>query len=272
MKIDIGETYYRSPLVLPRLLGDLSEFVVGFHDVVRRAGRLPLWHRADPIHWWLPPEMDPFWKLEGHTRATQLSSRYRPSGGTWSDHTLIESAVEPSFRRRLRTLGSSDASLFVELVCEVNRVSGRGTGLIRTEDVGNSGRDGSRIIFPSYTLVYEGLLSLWDWICETELPSFIHAIVAFCAVTNLHPFTDGNGRSARWLFCSILFRDQGTGDDFYPLYEYFVRDQGISTLALRKAEVLGDWRPLASYLLDVMSEMIRRRVDVSARAKRSDVE
>ncbi|MGN6481498.1 Fic family protein, partial [Luteibacter sp.] len=174
-------------------------------------------------------------------------------------------AVESNLRRRLRKLGCEDGSLFVELLCEVNRTAGRGSGLIRSSNVGNIGLDGSRIVFPNHYLVAEGLRSLWRWICETGHPSFFQAIVAFCAVTNLHPFADGNGRTARWLFCSLLFRENETGKDFYPLYEYFVRDQGISTLALRKAEVLGEWNPLASYLLDVTSEMIRRRTEAVKR-------
>ncbi|KJV36376.1 hypothetical protein VI08_05160 [Luteibacter yeojuensis] len=79
------------------------------------------------------------------------------------------------------------------------------------------------------------------------------------AICNIHPFVDGNGRAARWLFNTIILGGTTPPQRTLPLYEYFHRDGGTSTLLFRTVELSGDWDPLFAYIAAILDEMAYRR-------------
>lgn len=77
----------------------------------------------------------------------------------------------------------------------------------------------------------------------------IRATLIFFAIVHYHPFSDGNGRIARTIF-NLLLRCGGLPDDQYlPLFELMHRSQGGYEIALRNAEVFGNWNPLVRFMV-----------------------
>ena len=76
------------------------------------------------------------------------------------------------------------------------------------------------------------------------------AAVAFALLLNCHPFTDG--RTARLLFNHLLHRGGMPADVYLPLHEIGRRSQGGYEIALRIAELRGDWEPFLRWLLDAI--------------------
>lgn len=83
-------------------------------------------------------------------------------------------------------------------------------------------------------------------------PPLFVATLSLALVVNCHPFTDGNGRVGRILFNAIL-REAGMPSDVYiPFYEIALRSRGGYEIALRRAEIRGEWDPLFSYAVSVI--------------------
>ena len=87
---------------------------------------------------------------------------------------------------------------------------------------------------------------------EARAPPAFRAAVVHVLLLNCHPFTDGNGRVARILLNHVL-KQGGMPDGVYlPLYEVANRFMGGYEIALRFAEIRGDWEPFLQYLLDAI--------------------
>lgn len=69
---------------------------------------------------------------------------------------------------------------------------------------------------------------------------------------NAHPFSDGNGRTARVMLNHVLRLGGMPTSVYLPLYEIAHRSQGGHDIALRTTELRGDWEPLFSYLLNAL--------------------
>lgn len=80
-----------------------------------------------------------------------------------------------------------------------------------------------------------------DW------PLLARAAVVMGMFLNAHPFTDGNGRTARVLVNLLLFDGQAV-ERFMPLYELALRSEGGFEIALRRAELFQDWAGLIGWL------------------------
>lgn len=73
------------------------------------------------------------------------------------------------------------------------------------------------------------------------------AIVTLAGLVNAHPFADGNGRVARMLFTACLRAGGLPHDTYIPFYEFAERACGGYEIALRLAEIRGEWSALVAW-------------------------
>ncbi|WP_415207812.1 Fic family protein [Rudaea sp.] len=84
------------------------------------------------------------------------------------------------------------------------------------------------------------------------------ALVSMVAITNCHPFRDGNGRTSRVMSNSALCSAQLLRENVYiPLYECFWLSHRGYEIRVRIAEIKDDWEPLMQYICDVVSVLCK---------------
>lgn len=123
----------------------------------------------------------------------------------------------------------------------------------RTGNVGfGPDATGVSILLPPASAIGPILGDLELVLQKNAWPPVCRAAVAAALLLNAHPFTDGNGRTARVLV-NIILRDGGMPSSaFIPLYEFADRSCGGFEIALRRTEVLGDWGSIIAWLINVI--------------------
>jgi hypothetical protein len=152
----------------------------------------------------------------------------------------------------------------------MRRACGRLTGNehadLRRSSIGlEADRDGTRIEFGPWEQVPERLGHLLAAIRSSNLPPTMTAISAMAVLLNIHPFPDGNGRSARALFNATL-EYGGVGENGYlPLSAILAASRAGYEIRLRDAETNGNWLPLIDYFLVVYGTLADSRRSQTAR-------
>lgn len=110
-------------------------------------------------------------------------------------------------------------------------------------------RNGNRIVYPSPNYVIPQLSVIYNhWRRYREIAPGFAAVVAMAALTNLHPFMDGNGRVARIVFNWTL--NQNRARPLYlPIYELSALSRCGYLVRLRQAQYHSEWAPLFRFLL-----------------------
>lgn len=120
------------------------------------------------------------------------------------------------------------------------------TGTIGTEPDLN----GSSIEFPSLVDTAHQI----DWLrCKIrderdKVLLLLAAISSLPIITNLHLFTDGNGRLSRAVFNHILHRIGMPSDVYLPVYELMDASKGGFLIRLRQAEIQNEWEPFVLFM------------------------
>lgn len=150
----------------------------------------------------------------------------------------------PTFRRSLRGLN--------RLLTE------RRSGWRRDEIRLAKDRNGNRVQFPPAAIIPGQLEKIWFLLCDKNAgPAIFKAAIVHLLLVNCHPFTDGNGRVARVLFNHVLRQGGMPKDVYFPLYEIANRSCGGHEIALRYAELRGEWEPLLAYLINALNSYRR---------------
>lgn len=196
-----------------------------------------------------------YWTATHHELSFAMApGQFSRSG--WSSHTRQEAQIPIALSDHMRlALARDDCPLFLKTFARANGEATHGTGMFRSGGSGTQGEDGSMVLFPSVQRVQPRLAALQAFLSQSELPAFAKAVVAYCAVCNIHPFEDGNGRVARWLFSCVAQVNISERFKFLPIYEYFQRSHGAFLIRLRLAELRGDWNSLAGYLAHIVNTM-----------------
>lgn len=130
-----------------------------------------------------------------------------------------------------------------------------GPGSMRTTaGVRTRAERGASIAFPPAAGIVPRMRALLAFIRQEDgSTALFKAMVALVALTNCHPYANGNGRTARWLFNGVLRWRGGLPSGAYvPLLAFFERSQGGFLIRQRRAEIYGDWDDLALYLCKVL--------------------
>ncbi len=108
---------------------------------------------------------------------------------------------------------------------------------------------GSPAIFPNPAIIPDLMAELGTWL-EAAEPSPATAFDAHFRVTAIHPFADGNGRTARLLMNLVLLRAG------YPPVAVRPEDRGGYLTALETASTAGDLTPYRSLMSHRLAETL----------------
>jgi Fic family protein len=136
-----------------------------------------------------------------------------------------------------------------------------GAGRFRREDVKVGDVEGDQVVVhhypPAWLQVEPEVEALLRWIEEGKVRGdgaddpWVHPVIqagiAQHRLVWIHPFVDGNGRSARMFTTMLLYQ---RGYDFKYLFElssYYNRDRDAYYQALRTADTTGDYTKWLTY-------------------------
>jgi hypothetical protein len=162
------------------------------------------------------------------------------------------SLVELEVMRQLPPAESVlDEDAFMELLLLIHRrVCGRAEGFRRGDIQTQPDRMGNCVRYPPFDVIVRSLGQLYGYWHEHAVSKRgLAAVVILAAVTNLHPFQDGNGRVARVLFNHLL---NGERDEpiYLPLHEIAALSRGGFLIRLRQAQYHAEWVALFDFLAD----------------------
>lgn len=120
---------------------------------------------------------------------------------------------------------------------------------------------GSRVVLPNAAKVPVLMEEFWDWLGTTELDVIDMAVEAHYRLVRIHPFVDGNGRTARLLMNMILLKGG------YPAGLIRKEDRLRYIMGLEKAQLGGDKMDYE----EVIYEGIGRSLDIYLEAVREVV-
>lgn len=138
------------------------------------------------------------------------------------------------------------------LTSAATRLTGGGVSETRSKSAVLSGdAHGIATLFRPATIVHVELQALRARAADTEIPVSLRAVGAMCTLLNIHPFPDGNGRTARLLFNVIINHGQ-SGAVYIPLCAAFDASMGGFELRLREATYNENWLPLLAYFTAIL--------------------
>lgn len=186
----------------------------------------------------------------------ELSAHYLAlrSPGSPADRTPVEARVLAALEAEGGALTGACATEFSDRLLSLNRNLAGGDGGWRTGDVKLADdRAGNQIYFPPVSGVPRQIERLRLFLADRGAdPPLFTAAVACVLLLNCHPFTDGNGRTARVLFNHLLHCGGMPAHVYFPLYELARRSHGGYEIALRIAEIRGDWEPFVRFILNAI--------------------
>ncbi|MDQ8756909.1 Fic family protein [Sphingosinicella sp. LHD-64] len=155
---------------------------------------------------------------------------------------------------RFGPLENSSRSAFKSQLASLNKRLMNGASEWRRDDIClNGDRDGNSVRFPAAAAIPEQLDSIRSILVQDyEEPTIFRATMALALLVNCHPFVDGNGRVGRSLFNYALRQGGMPTNVYFPFYEIARQSRGGYEIALRCAEVRGDWQPLLRFVLDMI--------------------
>lgn len=142
--------------------------------------------------------------------------------------------------------GPTSFDQFIEQVRRLHQeVDGGSTGEFRRSAVQiKPDQSGFQILFPDHESVLEILGRLWLFINDNrDLPKLLIATILYVGIIHAHPFSDGNGRTARLLF-NLCLRQHFVFDDSLPMEKIASIDPGAFLIKLRRSIYGGEWEPL----------------------------
>ena len=149
--------------------------------------------------------------------------------------------------------GAADALSRQPLQEDLNAWNKRftGDGLLRTGAIcTNADSMGRRVVFPPPGNVRTQLEELHGFLARHDAaPRSFRGTVSLIAVTNCHPYTDGNGRVGRSLFNAIINSAKSSLGCYLPLREIHTYSRGGYIIRARQAEIHGDWTPISRFML-----------------------
>ncbi len=149
--------------------------------------------------------------IEGNTLTRQETSLVLEKGLTVRGKPLKDHQEAVDHRdalRLVRELVTRNRPITEADVCDLHRLVVGGTLKAEAGVYSQHRRRiaGSMVVFPNPAKVPDLMQQLGDWLTESQ-PSVETAIEAHLRLVSIHPFSDGNGRTARLLLNLVLMKD-----------------------------------------------------------------
>lgn len=170
-------------------------------------------------------------------------------GRVRQERTSVEADVLDRYMRR----GQDGLRTFSDVLMELNGQAAPDSLGQRTGAMGlRADAEGVRVQFPSAEAVPSLIENARRLMINESYPVIVRAAIVHVAILNAHPFTDGNGRTARMIANLILRSGCKTPVIYIPLYEFGIRSRGGFEIALRYAEIFDRWDPILAYFCNVV--------------------
>ncbi len=174
-----------------------------------------------------------------------------------------EQMVKNNYQALLYVLEHLEDPITAQTLIDIARMVTRGASDetvegFRTVPVYVTGREGIVYTPPDAAQVPALVDDLIAFITDSELHPLLKACIAHFYFVYVHPFTDGNGRTARALSYMMLLR---TGYDFFRYFSIsglIAEERGRYYKAMRQVETSGNDM---TYFIDYYSAMLSRSVD-----------
>lgn len=158
--------------------------------------------------------------------------------------TRMEKVHFDNCSREIRTSLSEEARRYkgfgIALCYAASALRGTQTDF-RLDDVFVTSGEPDYWEFPPSDEIDVSLEQLYLLLCKKGVPPLWRSIVSLMVVNFVHPFIDGNGRTSRVLFNTLL----GTKEETYlPLKELQCVSRGGQLIKMKRAWLYGDWNPL----------------------------
>ncbi len=181
-------------------------------------------------------------------------------------------AIEPLHGQRDERLNKGDLLNLHRTLVDGVRGGHRGAGELRREDVCVGDIvDGETIVHhqpPAWTVIEEEVDALFEWLEAGKAKGdgaddpWVHPVIQAGILQHrlvyIHPFLDGNGRSARMMTTLLLYQ---RGYDFkylFELSEYYNADRDMYYGGLRTADRTGEYTEWLEYFLGGFSHQMWR--------------
>lgn len=113
-------------------------------------------------------------------------------------------------------------------------------------------RFGRRWLFPDSSCVRPSLLALRHYLARDDGDDpLVRAVVAHCLIGAMHPFVEGNGRTARVVFNLLVGRLNGF-TTYLPLRKIFNISRHGYEIRMRHTVATADWTELIHYFCNVI--------------------
>ncbi len=142
-------------------------------------------------------------------------------------------------------------------------------GVLRDVDVSVRGSDGTEyfIACPKDS-VPEELESLVDWVNNSPFGDIVTATLFFHEFESIHPFEDGNGRTGRVLFQTLLGSLGLSNCHLCKFEERMLRDTTAYYDLLAYTDQTGNYTPLVRYVTESLLSSYREAVDIFSKKDR----
>jgi len=161
---------------------------------------------------------------------------------TRSESFKIAEKVIPEFSTRM-----FDHAKLVQLATFVSNGSGE---IRKSEAFTQPDRDGMRTRFIRSQMVMSRIEEILEAINESgngQHPS-LRAIWVMLAFLNCHPYADGNGRTAKFLFNLILAKSDISSEYLLPLSSITLGSQGFFEICARRAQLQDSFDMILKFL------------------------
>lgn len=184
---------------------------------------------------------------------TELSRLATVTNGTPIFDAKRSFFEELAAERHARDLPAArrDSATFVAWLLRVARDTGVSNPMVRNADIGlEVDGNGVLVTFPPVAVLPARIAALCEPPTDDTLPCFA-ALTAAAALLNLHPLRDGNGRVSRVLLNVMLRAGYAGLSTYFPIYELRAHAPYVFEIALRAAELHGDWTHFADLHADL---------------------
>ena len=135
-------------------------------------------------------------------------------------------------------------------------------GVIRSESVSVQGSDGTEFFIACpVSSIDEELSSLMDWVNTSPFGYIVTATLFFHEFESIHPFLDGNGRTGRVLFQTLLKQLGLDNCDLCKFEEKMLSDSVTYYNLMSYTDLVGNYTPLVRYVTESLLEAYEEAVD-----------
>jgi hypothetical protein len=191
-----------------------------------------------------------------HELSPHASSRQvlLAAAGDLDRKVLVEAGIAAECSERFRCLFNGGGEALALFCCELNALATGNDAGVRTREVRTvPDKYGHYWMYPPSATIVAELEGLFAMLNQTRSqPLLFRCVALFVSFLCLHPFLDGNGRTARMLFNLLLVSERETGP-YLPLNKIFaLADMGFE-LRMRYTCLTGDWNPVMAFFVDAMA-------------------